>query len=96
MKRVLKITLLASAAVFIIGATAPSFAQQNTTQAATAQRQRVYQPVQPDRSAATRQYDAAAEASEPFAFQPAPPSDSCSTDGSYGQGVDYGACNGGN
>lgn len=95
MNRTLKTALLASAAVFVLGTAVPSLAQQESTRAASTQRQRVVQPVQPDRNVAVREYDTAADSSDAYAYQPAGPSESCTTEGSYGQGIDYGACNGG-
>ncbi len=75
MKRTLKFALLASAAVFVLGAAAPSLAQQDNMQAAGAKSQRVYQPAQTDRDAVVQDYDTAVDGSEAFAYQPAAPAD---------------------
>lgn len=100
MKRTLKYALLASAAAFVLGMTLPSQAQQDTMRASSAtSQQRVYQPNQADRYAARRDDDAETSGYEAYGYVPGGLGsgyDSCATEGSYAQGIDYGACNGGN
>lgn len=98
MKRTLKVALLASAAVFVLGTATPSLAQQDNMRAAGAtSQQRIYQPNQADRDTAARDHDAAANGYESYAYVPGGPgfgSDSCVTEGTYGKGLDYSACGG--
>lgn len=99
MKRTLKYVLLASTAAFVLGMAAPSQAQQDNMRAAGAtSQQRVYQPSQADRYTATRDYDAAAGSDEAYAYVPGGTGyggEGCTTEGTYGKGIDYAACNGG-
>lgn len=97
MKRTLKVTLLASAAVLVLGAATPSLAQQDNMRAAGATSQGTYQPARADRNAVLRNDDTTIDGSEAYAYQPLGPSgiDSCATQGSYSQGLDYSACGGG-
>ena len=96
MKRTLKVALLASAAVFVLSTATPSLAQQDNMRAAGASSQRMAQPAQADRYAAVRDDETTVDGSEAYAYQPSGPGgfDACTTPGSYGQGIDYSACNG--
>jgi hypothetical protein len=100
MKRTLKYALLASAAAFVLGMAMPSQAQQDDMQAAGAtSQQRVYQPNEADRYSATRDDDAATSGYEAYDYAPAAPGygdEGCATQGTYGKGIDYAACGGGN
>ena len=93
MKRTLKLALLASALI-VLGMQAPSYAQQGNVQARSATSQRAAQPAQAPRYVATSDDDATADGYEAYAYAPQN-LDLCGTQGSYGQGVDYSACGGG-
>ncbi len=97
MKRTLKFALLASAAAFVLGMATPGQAQQENMRANAAASQRVRQSAAANRNAAMRTYETEDEGSEAYAYQPmgAGGYDSCATEGSYGQGLDYSACGGG-
>jgi hypothetical protein len=91
MKRTLKVTLLASAAVFVLGAVTPSLAQQANMRANTATSQNM-----PQQTAAESIYEAQASGDDAYAYVPLDSAthDGCTTQGSYGQGLDHSACGG--
>ena len=97
MKRTLKYALLASAAAFVLGMAAPSQAQQYNMRAPRATSQSTYQPGYANRVRAESEseYAPASPGVEAYDYMPAPggySGDSCATQGTYGQGVDYANC----
>ncbi len=98
MKRSLTIALLASAAAFVLGTATPSLAQKGSMRANGARSQQAYQQSQTSRYYVVQYYGPEARGYWAYAYVPGGPAsmNTCATQGSYGQGLDYSvACGGG-
>lgn len=97
MKRTLTIALLASAAAFVLGTATPSLAQQDSMRAYGARSQQAYHQSQAGRYWNAQYYGSDARGYGAYAYVPGGPGslDTCATEGSYGQGLDYSACGAG-
>lgn len=94
MKQSLKLGLLTFAAAFVLGTATPAMAQQATMQASGAASRSIDRQAAAERYAATQNYDVM-EGEDAYAYAPADFGlDSCATQGSFGQGLDYSACGG--